>query len=237
MKFRILSFVAVAAILMVGCETPEGYPNRTGTGALLGGGIGAASGAIIGGRHAGAGALIGGALGAVTGGLIGQSMDQEAQARLRAQAPQTYVRIDQGQPLGLPDIEALARAGVSDDVIITQINSTHTAYRLSAADIIQLHNAGVSERVIEYMINASGTAGAQPIAVVTPPPPAPPEDAVVLPSPGPTYVWVGGEWEWRGQWVWRSGHWASPPYPRANWVHGYWIAGPHGWRRVPGYWR
>src|SRR6266516_7303751 len=116
--------IGTAAVVLTGCETPYGTPDRTATGALTGGAIGMASGALLGGRHAGEGALIGGALGAVTGGLIGHSMDQEAQARLRAQAPQTYARIDQGQPLGLADIKALAKANVGDEVIISQIRAT-----------------------------------------------------------------------------------------------------------------
>src|SRR6267378_4213575 len=74
--------------------------------------------ALLGGRHAGPAALVGGALGAVAGGLIGHSMDEEAQARLRQQAPQTYARLDQRQPLNLADVKALAEAKVSDEVIL-----------------------------------------------------------------------------------------------------------------------
>jgi surface antigen len=100
MKLKLFTLlIGTSAMALTGCETPYGTPDRTATGASTGGAIGMASGALIGGRHAGEGALIGGALGAVTGGLIGHSMDQEAQARLRQQAPQTYARLDQGQPL------------------------------------------------------------------------------------------------------------------------------------------
>ena len=87
-------------------------------------------------------------------------MDQDQQARLRAQSPQTYVRVDQGQPLGVADVKALAGAGISDDVIISQIRNSRTVYHLSAADIIDLHNSGVSDRVVNYMINTPTTAGA-----------------------------------------------------------------------------
>ena len=111
------------ALALTGCETPYGTPDRTGTGALAGGGIGAASGALIGSASgsAGEGALIGGAVGAIAGGLIGHSMDMDEQARLRAQAPQTYVRIEQGQPLSVADVKALAQARLSDDVIINWV--------------------------------------------------------------------------------------------------------------------
>lgn len=226
---------ATLAAAITGCETPEGYPDQTATGALLGGAVGAASGAVIGGNHPGEGAIVGGALGAVTGGVIGHILDQEQQARLRAQAPQTYTRVDQGQPLGLADIKALARAGVGDDVIISQIRNTHTTYRLSAADIIDLHDAGVSRKVIDFMINTPSMAS--PAAALPPtPPPPPPRESVVV-SPGSGYIWIGGDWVWRGGWYWSGGYWAWPPYPGAIWMRGYWTRAPHGWRHVPGHWR
>lgn len=233
---------AAVTIALTGCETYEGTPDRTGTGALAGGAIGATSGAIIGNQsgHAGEGALIGAAIGAITGGLIGHSMDQEEQARLRAQAPQTYQRVEQGQPLGLADVKALASAGISDDVIISQIRTSRTVYHLSAGDIIDLHNSGVSQKVIDYMINTPNTAGttaaqAETAVVAQPPPPPPVETVVVAPAPG--YVWVGGEWAWRGRWVWINGGWIYPPYPSAIWIGGSWSHGSRGWRHHPGHWR
>jgi outer membrane lipoprotein SlyB len=233
--------LAASALVLAGCQYPNGNPNYTGTGALSGGAVGAVSGAAIGGnQHGGEDALIGAAVGAVAGGLIGHSLDQQQQQQLRQQAPQTYVRVDQGQPLGVADVKALAVASVSDDVIISQIRNSRTVYHLSAADIIDLRNAGVSNRVIEFMINTPGTYGAMPapqastVVVTQPPPPPPAETVVVASSPG--YVWIGGEWAWNGGWIWVAGHWGYPPYPHAVWVHGYWGRGPHGWVRVPGYW-
>jgi hypothetical protein len=236
--------MTAAGLLLVGCETPEGYPNRTANGALLGGALGMATGAIIGNQsHSSAeGALIGGAIGAITGGLIGNSMDMEQRARLQAQAPQTYQRVEQGQPLAVADVKAMSKAGVSDDVIISQIRNSRTVYRLSAADIIDLHDAGVSQKVIEFMINTPSTIGgaaappAQTAVVVAQAPPPPPVETVVV-APGPGYVWIGGEWEWHGRWVWVGGHWVWPPHPHAVWVHGYWGQGPHGYYHAGGHWR
>jgi hypothetical protein len=228
-------FVLTIAVVLTGCETPGGYPDQTGTGALTGGAVGAMTGAVIGGRHAGEGALIGGAIGAITGGLIGHSLDQQQQAWLRAQAPQTYVRVDQGQALGLADLKALVRAGVSDDVIISQIRTTRATYHLSAADIIDLHGSGVSQKVIDFMINTASTvAAASPVPTVAPPPPL--QETIIV-APGPGYVWVAGDWVWRGGWIWLGGHWVIPPRPGAIWVRGYWRGGPHGWRQMPGHWR
>src|ERR1700761_3831064 len=104
MKKAVLLSLASLAVLINGCVNPDGTPDNTGSGALAGGAFGAATGAIIGGPHnAGAGALIGGGGGVSAGGLIGHSWEEEQQARLRAEAPATYVRVDQGQPLLVSD--------------------------------------------------------------------------------------------------------------------------------------
>jgi hypothetical protein len=162
-----MAIIAATALVLVGCYTPEGRPDRTASGALAGGALGAGTGAIIGGAtgDAGAGAAIGGALGALTGGIIGHSIDQSQRESLERQSPQTLHRVEQGQPLGLADVKALARAGVSDEVIISQIRNSRTAYRLTTAEIIELKDSGVSERVIDFMINT-------PSLYSAPPPPA-----------------------------------------------------------------
>ena len=241
MKMNQMAFVlAASAVVLAGCETPYGEPDYTGSGALIGGTSGAAIGAIADRHNPGAGALIGGAAGLIAGGLIGHNMDQEHQARLRQEAPQTYARVDQGQPLSAADVKALTKAGVSDDVIISQIRNSRTAYHLSAADIIDLHDAGVSERVVDFMINTpsllgSASTAAPSTVVVAAPPPDAPVETVVVGAPGPDYVWVGGEWMWNGGWVWMSGHWGMRPHPGAIWVGGYWGRGPRGWTRAPGH--
>jgi outer membrane lipoprotein SlyB len=245
MKLHVLTLaLAASAVVLTGCVSPNGTPDYTGTGALEGGAIGAVSGAAIGGRHAGEGALIGAAAGLIAGGLIGHSMDQEQQERLRQQAPQTYVRVDQGQPLSVADVKALAKSGINDDVIVSQIRNSHTVYHLSAADIIDLRDAGVSNQVIDFMINTPSSIGAtsgvyapqtSTVVMAEPPPPAPVETVVV--APGPDYIWIDGEWVWNGRWFWVGGHWGYPPYPHAVWVRGYWGRGSHGWSRVPGHWR
>lgn len=247
----VCSLVLVAGLLLTGCETPYGQPNRTATGALIGGGFGAATGALVG-HHRGSGALVGGALGALAGGMIGQSMDMDAaqRERLEAQAPQTYQRVQQSQPLGLADIKALSKAGVSDDLIISQIINSHTVYQLTTADIIDLKNSGVSERVIDYMINTPQTVAStseatteSSSAVVYNPPPmpaAPPPTSVqtVIVAPGPDYVWLDGAWSWGvGGWIWLDGRWAHPPHPHAFWVRGRWVPEHNHWRWESPHWR
>ncbi len=59
------------------------------------------------------------------------------------------------QPMGLADIKMLAKSGVSDEVILSQIRNSRTVYHLSAAEILDLKDAGVSEKVIDFMINTA----------------------------------------------------------------------------------
>ncbi|MGA2604913.1 MAG: YXWGXW repeat-containing protein [Verrucomicrobiia bacterium] len=74
-----------------------------------------------------------------------------------------------------------------------------------------------------------------PVTAQTAPPP--PQAESVYVSPGPAYVWVGGSWEWRGQWVWVPGRWLVPPRPGVVWVRGHWHRRYGGWVWVPGHWR
>jgi outer membrane lipoprotein SlyB len=235
-RHQLILTAAGMAVLLTGCQNPDGTQNNTGSGALIGGAIGAITGAAIGGpHHGGEGALIGAAAGVIAGGLVGNSMDQEQQARLRAQAPQTYAKVDQGQPLSVADVKALAKAGISEDVINTQIRNSHTVFPLSAADIIDLRDSGVPDKVINCMINTA-TEVQSSTTVIPQSPPSPPVETVVV-SPGPGYFWVGGEWEWNGRWVWVSGHWAYPPYPQAIWIGGRVWHGGQGWHHERGHWR
>jgi len=63
----------------------------------------------------------------------------------------------QSQPFGVADVKALAKAEVSDEVIISQIRNTRAVFRLTTAEIIDLKDSGVSQRVIDMMINTNGS--------------------------------------------------------------------------------
>jgi outer membrane lipoprotein SlyB len=227
------------AVLLTGCQNPDGTTNNAATGALAGGAVGALTGAAIGGRHGGQDALMGTAAGVLAGGLIGLIMDNEQKDRLKAQAPQTYAHVDLGQPLSVPDVKALAKAGITEDVIISQIANSHTVYHLSSADIIDLRDSGVTDKVINFMINTPSMVAATPPpapAVAVAPPGAPVETVAV--APGPDYVWVGGEYVWQGGgWIWVGGHWMVPPHPHAVWVVGRSWHDGYGWHHERGYWR
>ncbi len=239
--YRYILTAAGLAVVLTGCQNPDGSENNTGSGALIGGAFGALTGAAIGGRHhGGQDALIGAAVGALAGGLIGNSADRERDARLRSQAPQTYERAVSGTPLSLADVKALAKAGISEDVIVSQIRNSRTVFHLSAADIIDLRDAGVSDKVVNYMIDTpasvgANTAAASTVIVQQAPPPLPVETVII--SPGPGYVWIGGEWIWSGGWVWRTGYWGCPPHGYSVWIGGRSWHDNRGWHCARGHWR
>lgn len=228
---RIFKSVTLAILvgLLPGCQSPNGKPDYTGTGAVIGGGSGAAVGALADRNNRGVGALIGGAAGVIAGGLAGHVMDQ----RKEAAGKSTAVVISPGQPLSIGDIEAMAKAGVSDDIIIAKVDETHSEYYLDAKTIVDLKKAGVSDKLIAYMIGASAKA-AETVSQ-TPPPPMP--DPIPV-SPGSNYIWMPGYWSWNGAaWVWVAGRWAVCPWQGAVWIGGHWVRSATGFVWIPGYWR
>ena len=101
--------------------------------------------------------------------------------------PEPPQQVQAVTPLGIEDVKALAKAGLSDDLIISQFRSSATVYHLNAADIIALKTAGVSEKVIAYMINMPSTATTPPTAGAQPPP-AVAQQPMVVPQPPPAVV-------------------------------------------------
>jgi outer membrane lipoprotein SlyB len=241
-QYSLIWTLAGSSVLLSGCVNPDGTQNNTGTGVLVGSAFGALTGAAIGGhRHGGEDALFGAAAGALAGGLIGNAADREQEARLKAEAPQTYQKVDQGTPLSVEDVKALAKAGISEDVIITQIKSSRTVYHLNSTDIIDLRDAGVTDKVVNFMINTPSTVGATAetsggtVTYIQQAPPPPPVETIVV-APSPDYIWVGGEWVWNGGWFWVGGHWGYPPHAHAVWVGGRAWHDEHGWHNERGHW-
>ncbi|WP_275787298.1 OmpA family protein [Pararhizobium gei] len=95
-KFAVL---AIAAVYFTGCTTTDPYTgeqkmSNTAGGALIGAGLGAATGLLVGGSAAGRrdAALVGAGIGALGGGLIGNYMDSQ-ESELRAQLQGTGVSV------------------------------------------------------------------------------------------------------------------------------------------------
>lgn len=154
--------------------SPNYYRNDTAEGTVLGGGLGALAGAIIGSSNGQSpeGALIGAGVGAITGNLLGRSQDaadrqqaavgynvaQQANARAAAQAVTNY------------DLIQMTAAGLDESVIAGAIDSRGGRFDLSPSGLIQLKQNGVSDRVVRRAQQATGLpsaiAPAQPATVV-----------------------------------------------------------------------
>jgi len=79
MSTRQVVACALSAVMLAGCEAAgTAMQSKRNQGAVLGGLLGAGTGAIIGNQtdHAGAGTAIGAGLGALGGGLLGNAMEE-----------------------------------------------------------------------------------------------------------------------------------------------------------------
>jgi outer membrane lipoprotein SlyB len=141
---RKATLLLAITLLFTACE------NKAGTGAL----VGAGGGALVGGAISGSagGVLIGAAAGAVGGDIMGAALFSSDRDSLKRKKPRTIKKIDRGEELSISDIKSMSKAGISDQVIISQIDATNSVFYLSTADIIDLKKAGVSQRIINYMI-------------------------------------------------------------------------------------
>ena len=139
--------IVAAAPFLTGCSSMS----NTGKGALIGGGLGAGTGALVDratGGKGGAGAIVGGIAGAVLGGAIGNEEDQKEKAVLRDRAAAAA-----NPPVGVQDVIRLTASRTSEDVIINQIRSTNSTFQLTTEDLENLQTNNVSPRVVMEMQN------------------------------------------------------------------------------------
>jgi hypothetical protein len=149
MKKFWLAIAGLCLLLPSGCRSPY-YADK---GAALGAAAGAITGAAIGNNNGNtaAGAIIGTAVGALTGAAIGDSIDADV-ARNQALIEQRMGRRMAGAAT-IPDVIALSKAGLSDDVIVSHIKANGVAAPLRSDDLITLSSNGVSDAVIKAMQN------------------------------------------------------------------------------------
>lgn len=151
----------VPALVVCGCQTLS----PTDRGVLGGGLIGAGTGAVIGSAvgDPAAGAVIGGAVGAVSGGLVGNEIENSERRQDAKLAAATAPALPYSGPLDMHGVVMLAQQGVSDDVIISQIQTTGSVFHLNPNDLIYLQQNRVSDRVIQAMQRSGAYTG--PVAV------------------------------------------------------------------------
>ncbi|HEY1599487.1 MAG TPA: glycine zipper domain-containing protein [Pirellulales bacterium] len=207
---RALQFGLLPLAMTVGCNSPFYTDKGALVGGLAGTGVGAVTGAAVG--HPGVGALVGAGVGTLTGAAVGSGMDS-IEARNRAQIAATLGRQVPPGNVTLPDVIAMTRAGVNDELIVNHIRANGLAQPLQSGDLITLQNSGVSTRVIGALQSAP-QPGAPAMAApgVGPPVPVP----AYYPYPGPywgpppPYAYWGYGWR--------------PPPPRVGW--GVAVGGP-----------
>jgi len=199
-RFKIGTFglvwLAFASPMALGQENAR-------NGAVLGGLTGAVVGGVVGHNHkdqTAEGALIGGAVGAVAGGLIGNQRDRyerqrQAYERQRQQYyqqqmqayPYGYVgqpTVVVGTPTVIPrgvtfdEVIQMVRGGVSDNVIVAQLQTNGVYARPDVNEVIRLSQEGVSEHVL----TAIQTVDVVPMAGVYGAPMSRPPAAPVMPQ-------------------------------------------------------
>lgn len=170
---------------------PDYYHNDTAAGTVTGGALGAVTGAIIGGRkNRGGGALIGAGVGALTGNVLGRAKDRadEQQAATGAAIVANANAHASAQAITNYDLVSMTRAGVSDDIIVSTMQSRGARLDLSPQGLISLKQSGVSDRVLLSAQNMSGNRGyvpGSPTIVTEGPPP-------VFVAPAPRYYYYYG---------------------------------------------
>jgi hypothetical protein len=85
------------------------------------------------------------------------------------------------------DLIELAKAGLSDEVLVALVEADGTEFHLDAPKILELRAAGLSERVIMAMIRNTRPAPSPDASNVQPPPPAP----AGAPQNDPYFVIIG----------------------------------------------
>ena len=145
--------IAAAVASMTGCRNL----NKTENGALIGSGLGAATGAIIGHQTGDRdkGALIGAAIGGLGGGLLGNAQDasDERDAAVTHAQHQEMMRHAEQRAMTNRDVVDLAKNEFSDQHIISMIQNRGGSFDLNTASMIVLKQSGVSEPVIQTMAN------------------------------------------------------------------------------------
>lgn len=158
------------------------YRNDTREGTFVGGGIGALTGALIGGKkNWEGGALIGAGVGALTGRAIGGAQDKvdyQQTATGNAIAAQANAQAAAAAVTNF-DLTQMTAAGLSDDLIISTIQSRGGRFDLSPAGLISLKQSGVSDRVVLEAQRFAGRAVPTPIN---------PRPVVQVVRPAPVYV-------------------------------------------------
>jgi outer membrane lipoprotein SlyB len=198
----------------IAVTAPVTIAQNTQRGAVLGGLGGAVVGGLIGDHNdkAGAGAAIGGAIGVVSGAVLGNARDKEINAQRQRQQYYQQQRVYAQQQrqysqtqaaVSINDVITMTRSGLSDSVVMNQIQTRGVQQQLQVSDIIAMHQQGVSDVVISTM--QSARVGGAPIytdpqPIIVQQGPVYVEERVIVPQyqPAPVYHIHSGHSHYRG---------------------------------------
>lgn len=158
-------------------------------GTIVGAAAGGALGSAIGKKSGNP--ITGAIIGALGGGLVGRSIGDDIDQRRayeqqqRYYQQQAYQQPNYAQPAGgvsLDQIITLSRNGLSDEVIISHVESNGYRHPLTANDLILLKNNGVSDRVIAVLQRPVAAPAVSQPTVIQPAPVRVVEEVHVVPS-------------------------------------------------------
>jgi hypothetical protein len=162
------------------------------------------------------------------------------------------------EPLALDDVLRLHFAGVSEDVILSEIIVTDSVFELSVDDILRLREAGISDRLLKFMIDTGREGGTAELsssdlsddARAEEEEEAPSEWVNEIDSEGPTTTWFVSlnystpSWYydlyWWDYWYYDC-HYYPYRYPAwgpYSWCYNSWSPGWYAYRScwAPAYW-
>jgi hypothetical protein len=151
----------------------------------------------------------------------------------------------QSLPPGVQDVVKLVKAGLSEDVVLAQIQHNGAFYNLSTDQIIYLHDQGVTQSEIKALMGSGGSAAptapaAAPALQFAPPPAAEPPvvTAPMTAAPGsPSLDSFRGQLAPYGTWVdvpdyglcWRPNAEDTNPAWQPYFDQGHWAYTADGW--------
>ena len=86
-------------------------------------------------------------------------------------------------PSGVQEIVKLVKAGLSEEVVLAQIQRTGVGYNLSVDQIIYLHEQGVTQTEIKALLGGNQKVPTAPTVPASVPPPASTITPAVAPTP------------------------------------------------------
>lgn len=135
-------------------------------------------------------------------------------------------------PSGVQEVVKLTQAGVSDDVILTQVRNNQATYNLTADQIIALKDMGVSQPVIRALIGGGST-----VAVTAAPPTTLTATVAETAAPAVTLESFKVQLASAGSWIqvpgvglcWQPTVVNTTPGWRPYFDHGHWVYTDAGW--------